>query len=169
MQGSASVISSLKLDPVMPNSGSLVGAQHARAPSRQVLSRKGYRSRAENAPPATSAATASISGANGLSTDNMGDFARTVSCALRASVPVCNGASRSIPWHAHNSSIAIELLCACQGIDLLAPLQTGTLARRAYASVRAKSHMLSEDRPLAPDIEAVGELVADGAFSSLLG
>ena len=66
-------------------------------------------------------------------------------------------------------TIAIELLCACQGIDLLAPLQTGTLARRAYASVRAKSHMLSEDRPLAPDIEAVGELVADGAFSSLLG
>jgi histidine ammonia-lyase len=66
-------------------------------------------------------------------------------------------------------TIAIELLCACQGIDLLAPLQTGTLARRAYASVRAKSHMLSEDRPLAPDIEAVAELVADGAFSSLLG
>src|SRR5205814_310299 len=63
--------------------------------------------RVENAPLATSAATASISGANGLSTDNMGDFARTVSCALRASVPVCNGASRSIPWQAHSSSIAI--------------------------------------------------------------
>src|SRR5436305_2878552 len=66
-------------------------------------------------------------------------------------------------------TIAIELLCACQGIDLLAPLQTGKLGTKAYASVRAKSHMLSEDRPLAPDIEAVGELVADGAFSSLLG
>src|SRR5438874_3973992 len=38
------------------------------------------------------------------------------------------------------NTIAIELLCGCQGIDLLAPLQTGTLARRAYASVRAKSH-----------------------------
>src|SRR5438309_1642660 len=35
--------------------------------------------------------------------------------------------------------IAIELLCACQGIDLLAPLQTGVLARKAYDVVRAKS------------------------------
>src|SRR5438105_4873231 len=66
-------------------------------------------------------------------------------------------------------TIAIELLCACQGIDLLAPLQTGTLARKAHETVRAKSRMLSVDRPLAPDIEAVAALVASGAFCSLLG
>ena len=66
-------------------------------------------------------------------------------------------------------TIAIELLCACQGIDLLAPLQTGTLARKAHETVRAKSPMLSVDRPLAPDIEAVAALVASGAFSTLLG
>jgi len=36
-------------------------------------------------------------------------------------------------------TIAIELLCACQGIDLLAPLKTGTLATTAYEAVRAKS------------------------------
>jgi len=65
-------------------------------------------------------------------------------------------------------TIAIELLCACQGIDLLAPLQTGTLARKAHETVRAKSPMLSVDRPLAPDIEAVAALVAGGAFSALL-
>ncbi|OLB40879.1 MAG: histidine ammonia-lyase [Acidobacteria bacterium 13_2_20CM_57_17] len=65
-------------------------------------------------------------------------------------------------------TIAIELLCACQGIDLLAPLQTGTLARKAHETVRAKSRMLSVDRPLAPDIEAVAALVAVGAFSALL-
>src|SRR5438094_7089803 len=65
-------------------------------------------------------------------------------------------------------TIAIELLCACQGIDLLAPLQTGTLARKAHETVRAKSRMLSVDRPLAPDIEAVSALVAGGAFSALL-
>src|SRR5215468_7133149 len=28
--------------------------------------------------------------------------------------------------------VSIELLCACQGIDLLAPLQTGSLANKAY-------------------------------------
>src|SRR6266404_5081210 len=66
------------------------------------------------------------------------------------------------------NTIAIELLCACQGIDLLAPLQTGALAKKAYAEVRAKSSKVVQDRPLAPDIEAVSALVASGAFSSLL-
>lgn len=65
-------------------------------------------------------------------------------------------------------TIAIELLCACQGIDLLAPLQTGALAKKGYDAVRGKSARVSEDRPLAADIEAVSALAADGAFSSLL-
>jgi histidine ammonia-lyase len=65
-------------------------------------------------------------------------------------------------------TIAIELLCACQGIDLLAPLQTGKLARKAHEAVRAKSRMLSVDRPLAPDIEAISALVADGAIAAIL-
>jgi len=47
-------------------------------------------------------------------------------------------------------------------------LQTGTLARKAHERVRAKSRMLSVDRPLAADIEAVAGLVAEGAFSALL-
>lgn len=67
------------------------------------------------------------------------------------------------------NTIAIELLCACQGIDLLAPLQTGTLAKKAYAAVRAKSAKVTEDRPLAPDIEAVALAIGGGQFSSLLG
>jgi histidine ammonia-lyase len=65
-------------------------------------------------------------------------------------------------------TIAIELLCACQGIDLLAPLQTGTLAKKAYSAVRARSPRVAEDRPLAPDIEAVAMLVAEGTFSTIL-
>jgi histidine ammonia-lyase len=66
------------------------------------------------------------------------------------------------------NTIAIELLCACQGIDLLAPLQTGTLAKKAHEAVRAKSPKLVQDRPLAWDIESVSGLVAEGAISSLL-
>ncbi|HET9994612.1 MAG TPA: histidine ammonia-lyase, partial [Candidatus Acidoferrum sp.] len=65
-------------------------------------------------------------------------------------------------------TIAIELLCACQGIDLLAPLRTGTLATKAYEAVRAKSAKVIEDRPLAPEIEAVSRLVDGGAFSVIL-
>jgi histidine ammonia-lyase len=65
-------------------------------------------------------------------------------------------------------TIAIELLCACQGIDLLSPLQTGTLARKAYTAVRAKSGKLTEDRALASDVEAVRALIATGNFSAIL-
>ncbi|PYT80624.1 MAG: histidine ammonia-lyase [Acidobacteria bacterium] len=66
------------------------------------------------------------------------------------------------------NTIAIELLCACQGIDLLAPLKTGKLATKAYEIVRAKSRMLSVDRPLGADIEAVSALIADGAIAAIL-
>src|SRR5260370_30895156 len=53
------------------------------------------------------------------------------------------------------NTIAIELLCACQGIDLLAPLQTGKLAKKAYEAGRAKSSMVAVHRPFAQDLEAV--------------
>src|ERR1700681_442132 len=65
-------------------------------------------------------------------------------------------------------TIAIELLCACQGIDLLAPLQTGPRAQKAYAAVRQKSPKLTDDRPLASDIEAVAALISDNSFSKIL-
>jgi len=64
--------------------------------------------------------------------------------------------------------LAIELLCACQGIDLLAPLKTGTLATQAYAAIRSKSPKVTEDRPLAPDIITVSALIGSGLFASLL-
>jgi len=66
------------------------------------------------------------------------------------------------------SILAIELLCACQGIDLLAPLKTGTLASAAYAAVRSSSPKVTEDRPLAPDINAVSILVDSAVFARLL-
>ena len=64
--------------------------------------------------------------------------------------------------------IAIELLCACQGVDLLAPLQTGTLARKAYDAVRAKSAKVLEDRPLSAEIQSVAALIAQQSFSLIL-
>ena len=64
--------------------------------------------------------------------------------------------------------LAIELLCACQGIDLLAPLQTGALAKRAYEAVRSVSPKVTADRPLAPDINAVSALIAEGNIAKVL-
>jgi histidine ammonia-lyase len=65
-------------------------------------------------------------------------------------------------------TIAIELLCACQGIDLLSPLRTGTLATKAYQVIRAKSAMVTEDRPLAAEIEAISGVLVTRALSELL-
>jgi histidine ammonia-lyase len=64
--------------------------------------------------------------------------------------------------------LSIELLCACQGIDLLAPLQTGPLAKQAYDAIRAKSVKVSEDRALAPDISAISALISSRFFAHLL-
>ncbi len=64
--------------------------------------------------------------------------------------------------------LAIELLCACQGIDLLAPLRTGTEAQKAYQLVREVSRKVEADRPLAADIDAVASLIERGEFQKLL-
>jgi len=64
--------------------------------------------------------------------------------------------------------LAIELLAACQGIDLLAPLQPGPASRTAYDIVRAISKTVDVDRSLAPDIEAVGKAIAFGRLSEIL-
>ncbi len=56
--------------------------------------------------------------------------------------------------------VAIELLCACQAIDLLAPLTTSAPLARVHARIRNVVPTLVEDRPPAPDIEAITDLIA---------
>jgi histidine ammonia-lyase len=64
--------------------------------------------------------------------------------------------------------LAIELLCACQGIDLLSPLQTGAEARKAHQLVREVSPKVEADRALASDIQAVASQIDTGKFQKLL-
>jgi len=64
--------------------------------------------------------------------------------------------------------LAIELLSACQGIELLAPLRTGTEAREALALIRKASKFVEADRSLAPDIAAVGSRIGAGEFAALI-
>jgi histidine ammonia-lyase len=64
--------------------------------------------------------------------------------------------------------VAIELLAACQGIDLLAPLRTGPESQRAMDIVRAVSPTLEADRSLSSDIESVAALIRDNAFARVL-
>jgi histidine ammonia-lyase len=62
--------------------------------------------------------------------------------------------------------VAVEILCACQAIDLLAPLTTSPLLSRAHRRVRAIVPPLTVDRPPAPDIDAIAALVETGALQS---
>jgi histidine ammonia-lyase len=64
--------------------------------------------------------------------------------------------------------LAIELLCACQGIDLLSPLQTGAEAQKAHQLVREVSPKVEADRALAADIQAVASQIDIGKFQKLL-
>ncbi|MDE3136925.1 MAG: histidine ammonia-lyase [Acidobacteriota bacterium] len=64
--------------------------------------------------------------------------------------------------------LAIELLAACQGIDLLAPLHTGTEAERARQKIRSVVPKYVDDRPHAPDIAAVAALIAASEFANVL-
>ena len=54
--------------------------------------------------------------------------------------------------------VAVEILCACQAIDLLAPLTTSPALQRVHARVRSSVPRLAGDRPPAPDIEAIAQI-----------
>jgi histidine ammonia-lyase len=60
--------------------------------------------------------------------------------------------------------LAIELLLACQAIDLLAPLTTSPALAPVHAHVRSHVPTLAGDRPPSPDIERISKLISAGAL-----
>ncbi|MBI3403806.1 MAG: histidine ammonia-lyase [Acidobacteria bacterium] len=62
--------------------------------------------------------------------------------------------------------LAIEILCGCQAIDLLAPLATSPMLEKVHALVRSRVRTLADDRAPAPDIVAITELIAAGALEN---
>ena len=60
--------------------------------------------------------------------------------------------------------LAIELLAGAQAVEFLAPLQPGVGVRATREFVRSLSPRLRDDRPLAPDIEAVAASIRDGSL-----
>ena len=60
--------------------------------------------------------------------------------------------------------LAIEILCAAQGIDLRRPLTTTHPLEAVHAAIRAKVPAMRVDRPLQPDIAAVRALIDDGTI-----
>jgi histidine ammonia-lyase len=62
--------------------------------------------------------------------------------------------------------LAIELLCAAQGIDLRRPLRTTPVLERVHAVIRANVPAMMVDRPIAPDIAAVRAMIDDGSLAA---
>jgi len=60
--------------------------------------------------------------------------------------------------------LAIELLAGAQAVEFLAPLEPGIGVRPARDVVRTISARLTDDRPLAADIEAVAVAIRDGTI-----
>ncbi len=83
-------------------------------------------------------------------------------------VPMAMGAATKLRRILHNLQhvLAIELMCAAQGIEFRRPLRAGVGVEVAYATVRSLVPALTDDRVLGPDIERLAVAVADGRFSS---
>jgi histidine ammonia-lyase len=65
--------------------------------------------------------------------------------------------------------LAIELLAACQALEFLKPLTTSAPLRAVHARVRERVPAYDRDRALAPDIEALAELVRSGEILDAAG
>jgi histidine ammonia-lyase len=65
--------------------------------------------------------------------------------------------------------IAVEMLCAAQGVELRTPLKTSPKGQEAIQVVRTKAAFYEKDRYMASDIEGVKALILDGAFNRFAG
>jgi histidine ammonia-lyase len=61
--------------------------------------------------------------------------------------------------------VAIELLSAAQGIEFLRPLKSSAVLEGVLHLVRSVSPAMMQDRSLAPDMEAVRNLIAQGQIA----
>jgi histidine ammonia-lyase len=72
---------------------------------------------------------------------------------------------RQIVEHAERI-LAIEMMCAAQGLEFRRPLRPSREVERAYAAVRAVVPCLERDRVLAPDIDALAAAVRTGILDA---
>ena len=64
--------------------------------------------------------------------------------------------------------LAIELLCACQALDLRRPLKASPSGEALYAAVREQIPCLHSDRWLGPELTEAAGLIASGQLSAVL-
>jgi histidine ammonia-lyase len=84
-------------------------------------------------------------------------------------VPMAMGAALKLKQVVANLEriLAIEFLCAAQGIDYLRPLKAGLTVEAAYQYIRRKVPHVSVDRALSKDIERMIGIMQEVEFMSL--
>jgi len=76
-----------------------------------------------------------------------------------------HGARRLARMNANLARIlGVEAMCAAQGVEFRAPLQTSAPLRDVLGRLRARVPRIEEDRVLAPDIDRAAGLVTSGAL-----
>ncbi|WP_415184733.1 histidine ammonia-lyase [Phaeovulum sp.] len=68
-----------------------------------------------------------------------------------------------------NVILGVEAICAAQGVDFRAPLQTSAPLRAVVTRLRQDVATLGDDRYMAPDLAAAAALIADGALAKAAG
>ncbi len=63
--------------------------------------------------------------------------------------------------------LAVELLCAAQGVDQRAPLRPGVGTAEVHRAVRSVVATLTDDRPIGVDIEAIARLISTGHLDGI--
>lgn len=64
--------------------------------------------------------------------------------------------------------VAIELLAACQGLDFLRPLRSSANLEAVWKCVREVVAHYDEDRYIAPEMQEVESLIANGRLDEFL-
>ena len=64
-----------------------------------------------------------------------------------------------------NVILGVEAMCAAQGIEFRTPLKTSTALAQVLQSLRTRVPAVTEDRYMAPSLEAAAWLVASGSLT----
>ena len=64
--------------------------------------------------------------------------------------------------------LAIELLAACQAVDILEPLKPGKFLNQIYTKIRELSPSMNQDRSLHKDIERVSKWIISGGIDEII-
>lgn len=65
--------------------------------------------------------------------------------------------------------LAVEIICAVQGIEYRAPLQAGLVSNRIVAAIREVVPPMSDDRSVGPEIEQVAQMIEAGTLEAVAG